>query len=235
MRTDTAAALVAFALLSGSAAAQNTVERVTIKGAYDVIIMPKDWNGSLFLYAHGYTADKRILAPIPDNLSQANVLLLPGLSFVPPGYASGVTTFRSVGWYVKDAVKDIENLRRYFVKKHGKPTHTYLWGHSGGGMVTEAVIEYFPGTYEGAAPMCGTGAGAWRNFNAALDLRLLYEYVCRDVPAARFACRVCADGKSRCLGDADCPAGQCASARQRLLPSEHTRQAKRAAGTSAQT
>ncbi len=208
MRARLAAAVVAFALLSGSAAAQNTVERVAIKGAQDMIVVPKDWNGGLFIYAHGYSADKRLLAPLPADPSKAPLLLLPGLAFVPPGYASAVTTFRSVGWYVKDAVKDIENLRRYFVKKHGKPKHTYIWGHSGGGMVTEAVIEYFPGTYEGAAPMCGTGAGAWRNFNAALDLRLLYETVCRDVPAARFVCRVCSDGKSRCLGDANCPAGQ---------------------------
>ncbi len=221
MRVRLAAAVVALALLSGSAIAQNTVERVTIKGAQDIIIMPKDWNGSLFLYAHGYTADKRILAPIPEDLSKANTLLLPGLLFVPPGYASAVTTFRSVGWYVKDAVKDIENLRRYFVKKHGKPKHTYIWGHSGGGMVTEAVIEYFPRTYEGAAPMCGTGAGARRNFNGALDLRVLYEYACQDVPAARFACRVCSDGKSRCLKDADCPAGQtCGAAEAPAAPED---------------
>src|SRR2546425_2520733 len=195
MRARLAAAVVAFALLSGSAAAQNTVERVAIKGAQDMIVVPKDWNGGLFIYAHGYTADKRILAPISEDVSKVNTLLLPGLLFVPPGYATAVTTFRSVGWYLKDAVKDIENLRRYFVKKHGKPRHTYIWGHSGGGMVTEAVIEYFPRTYEGAAPMCGPGAGGWRNFNGAFDLRVLYEYVCRDVAGVRFACRVCSGGK----------------------------------------
>jgi hypothetical protein len=75
-------------------------------------------------------------------------------------------------------------------------------------MITEAVIEYFPGTYDGAAPMCGPGAGGWRNFNAAFDLRMIYEYTCADVPAARFACRVCSDGRSRCLVDAHCPSGQ---------------------------
>jgi pimeloyl-ACP methyl ester carboxylesterase len=202
------AALVGLTLLSGPAVAENTVERVTIKGAYAKITIPKDWNGGLFIYAHGYTADKRILTPISDNLGEVNQVLLPGLLFTPPGYASAITTFRSVGWYVKDAIKDIENLRRYFVKKHGKPKHTYIWGHSGGGMVTQAVIEYFPHTYEGASPQCGTGAGARRNFNGAFDLRVLYEYVCRDVPAARFVCGVCSDGQSRCLTDAHCPAGQ---------------------------
>src|SRR5438093_11682737 len=105
MRARLAAAVVAFALLSGSAAAQNTVERVAIKGAQDMIVVPQDWNGGLFIYAHGYTADKRLLAPLPAEPSKAPLLLQPGLLSVPLGYATAVTTFRSVGWYVKDAVK----------------------------------------------------------------------------------------------------------------------------------
>ena len=55
MRARLAAVRVASALLSGSAAAQNTVERVTLKGAQDMIVVPKDWNGGLFIYAHRYT------------------------------------------------------------------------------------------------------------------------------------------------------------------------------------
>ena len=215
MRNPLVAALL-LTVVSAAPGLAQTVERFSIKGAQDAIVVPKDWNGSLFIYAHGYTADKVVLDPIPEDVSKANQLLLPALVslappdllFVPKGYASAVTSFRSVGWYVKDAVKDIENLRRYFVKKYGKPKRTYLWGHSGGGMVTETVIEYFPHTYEGAAPMCGPGAGARRNFDGAFDLRALYEFVCRDVAEARFVCRVCADGQSRCLVNADCPAGQ---------------------------
>jgi pimeloyl-ACP methyl ester carboxylesterase len=120
---------------------------------------------------------------------------------------------------VKDSIKDIENLRRYFVKKYGKPKHTYLWGHSGGGMVTSTVIEYMPNTYDGALPMCGPGAGARRNFDGALDLRLAYEYTCGQVPGAQFACRICSDGTSRCLVDADCASGTCGEA-EALAPPE---------------
>jgi len=188
------------------------------------MIIPENWNGSLFIYAHGYSADARLLKPFPPDITAANIggkvdflflaMLLPTLD----GYASATTTFRSVGWYVEDAIKDIENVRRHFVKKYGKPKHTYLWGHSGGGMVTSAVIEYMPETYEGALPMCGTGAGARRNFNGAFDLRVVYEYVCRDVPAARFTCRVCSDGATRCLADGDCPAGQSCGASETPAP-----------------
>ena len=195
-----------------------TVETFTVHGAYGMIVIPANWNGSLFIYAHGYTADKRFLAPLPADLTPTNftaklpVLLqasvLPSLN----GYAIATTTFRSVGWYVKDAVKDIETLRRIFVRRYGKPKFTYLWGHSGGGMVTAAVIEKFPDLYDGAAPLCGTGAGARRNFNGAFDLRVVYEYACRDVPEARFLCRVCSGGSERCLADSDCPSGQCGGA-----------------------
>lgn len=205
---------LALLLLAVPAWAQwRSVESVEIKGAHGLIIVPENWNGGLFIYAHGYSADQRILVPFPADLTPGNFLdkvnLLFQAAIIPAleGYASATTTFRSAGWYVKDAVKDIENLRRYFVKKYGKPRHTYLWGHSGGGMVTSTVIEYFPNTYDGAMPLCGPGAGARRNFDGALDLRLLYEYVCGDVPGARFACRVCSDGASRCLEDADCPGG----------------------------
>jgi hypothetical protein len=203
-----------------------TVEATTIKGAHALIIVPKNWNGSLFIYAHGYTADERLLQPFPDDVSVANftqklpllfqAVVLPTVS----GYASATTTFRSVGWYVEDAIKDVENLRRYFVKKYGKPRYTYLWGHSGGGMVTSTVIEYVPRTYDGALPMCGPGAGARRNFNGAFDLRVLYDVLCRGVEGAAFGCRVCSDGVSRCLREGDCPAGQTCGAAEPPAPLE---------------
>ena len=200
--------LVSLLVLATTSAAAQTVERVEIKGAHALITVPEPWNGSVFLYAHGYTSDERILAPIPDKLEDATPVLWPAMvSFVPAGSATAITTLRSTGWNVKDAIKDVENLRRYFTKKYGRPERTYLWGHSGGGMITAALIEYLPNTYDGAAPMCGTMAGGRRLWNGEYDLRVLYEYVCRDVQDARFTCGICADGRSRCLADADCPAG----------------------------
>jgi pimeloyl-ACP methyl ester carboxylesterase len=210
-------ALVLVALAGPAAAAWETVDTFTQKGAHGVIVIPDDWNGGLFIYAHGYSADRRLLEPFPDDLSDANFLqkLDPLLqaSMLPTiyGYAVATTTFRSVGWYVKDGIKDVENLRRRFVRKYGEPTYTYLWGHSGGGMMTAAVAEYFPDVYDGVMPMCGPVAGARRNFNGAFDLRATYEYVCGDVPDAQFVCGVCAGSKRRCLADDDCPDGRACS------------------------
>jgi hypothetical protein len=217
LRSFALAGLVALS----SAVPAATVERIEIKGAHALVTIPDDWNGSLFLYAHGYTSDERIVAPIPEQFGDAVLVLLPGLlPFVPAGYATAVSTFRSAGWDVKDAIKDVENLRRWFTKKHGRPKHTYIWGHSGGGMITQALIEYFPRTYDGASPQCATGGGGRRLWNAAYDLRVMYEWTCRDVPDSHMACGLCTDGASRCVDDVDCPAGQTCAGTEAPFPPE---------------
>jgi pimeloyl-ACP methyl ester carboxylesterase len=217
---------VLLATVRPAAAQWETVETFTLKGAHGVIVVPENWNGGLFVYAHGYSADSRIIEPFPDDLSPSNfttrINVLYQAAVLPTflGYAVATTTFRSVGWYVKDAIKDLESLRRRFVRRFGRPTTTYLWGHSGGGMMTATVIERFPDVYDGAMPLCGPVAGARRNFNGAFDLRVIYEYVCRDVPEARFACGLCADGRTRCLEDRDCPAGGACAGRETPAPPE---------------
>lgn len=204
--------------------ADNTVERMTLKGAPGLIVLPEGWDpatGSLVIYAHGYSADRRLLDDPFADLTKLDTLFLPSQLVLAPGRAVATTAFRSVGWYVKDAIKDIENLRRYFVKRYGKPKRTYLWGHSGGGMVTAAVIEALPTVYDAAAPLCGPVAGGRRNFNAAYDLRVVYEYVCGDVPGAQFTCRVCSGGRARCLQEGDCPAGEtCGAFESPVSPNE---------------
>src|SRR5262249_47611683 len=39
-------------------------------------------------------------------------------------------------------------------------------------------------------------------------------------PGSRFGCRVCSDGHSRCLADADCPAGQTCASDEKAAPAE---------------
>ena len=222
-------ALLVSLLLATPAAALTfrAVEPFSVEGAQDLIIVPEPWNGGLFIYAHGYTADQRTIVPYPADITPGNlatkltggdqVLQIP----LNLGYAVGTTTYRSVGWAVADAVQDIENVRSHFIATYGQPMHSYIWGHSEGGMVTQAVLELASPPYDGALPFCAPGAGARRNFNGAFDLRAVYEYVCRDVPEARFACHVCSGMKARCLVDADCPAGQtCGKAERPPRPSD---------------
>jgi hypothetical protein len=52
-----AAALVVASLAVPAAAQWRTVDTFTIKGAHGLIVVPENWNGGLFIYAHGYSRD----------------------------------------------------------------------------------------------------------------------------------------------------------------------------------
>jgi hypothetical protein len=206
-----------FVLRVPAAPAQDTfaaVDAFEKDGAYSLILVPHSWNGSFIVYAHGYDADYRNIRPYPSDITPANlpskltgadaILQIP----LALGYAVGTTTYRSVGWAVGDAWRDVDNVRRRFRRRHGKPRYTYVWGHSEGGIVTQTVIEKQPHAYDGALPLCAPGAGGRRNLNAAWDLRAAYEYTCAGVADAEFRCNLCSGGTARCLDDADCPSGQ---------------------------
>ena len=116
MRSLALVGLVLATLESPAAALTfHAVEPFSEKGAYNLILVPEPWNGGFIVYAHGYTADQRTIVPYPADITPANiasklaggdqVLQIP-LNF---GYAVATTTYRSVGWAVADAVKDIEN------------------------------------------------------------------------------------------------------------------------------
>jgi hypothetical protein len=199
---------------AASADTFDVVDAFQKDGAFSLIIVPHSWNGAFIVYAHGYDADYRDIKPYPSDITPANITSkLSGADLILQipltlGYAVGTTTYRSVGFAVADAWRDVDNVRRRFRKRVGTPTFTYVWGHSEGGIVTQTVIEKRPHDYDGALPMCALGAGSRRNLNGAWDLRAAYEYICAGVPDAEFRCNLCSDGTSRCLVDADCPSGQ---------------------------
>ena len=50
-----AIAILLLAVALPARAQWKSVELVEIKGAYGLIIVPENWNGSLCIYAHGYS------------------------------------------------------------------------------------------------------------------------------------------------------------------------------------
>src|SRR5262245_835030 len=125
-------------------------------GAFSLIIVPPSRNGAFIVYAHGYDADYRDIKPYPSDITPANITSkLSGADLILQipltlGYAVGTTTYRSVGYAVADAWRDVDNVRRRFRKRVGKPNFTYVRGHSEGGMVTQTVIEQQPHESDGA-------------------------------------------------------------------------------------
>lgn len=183
-RTALAAAALAFVLALGAPpaaraqqagqpppAATTTVDAGEINGARFRIEIPANWNRGLVMYAHGY---QRVGAR-PGN-PDAPVRVAFRNVFLSRGYAFAESDYSTQGWAVKEALEDTEALRRYVVAKHGKPSETYIIGHSMGGHISLATIERYPDVYQGALPMCGP-LGATLDFfdNGLFDMLVVFE------------------------------------------------------------
>lgn len=155
-------------LFATLAFADAKIELGEINGAKFRIDMPANWNGGLVMYCHGYNP-KPVAYDEKEN-PLLNVFLDQGYAVAQSGYASG-------GWAIQEGAVDTENLRRYFVKKYGKPKETYVTGHSMGGFLTMTLMELYPGIYDAGMPMCGPLAPTV-NFMArgAFDAKVLFDY-----------------------------------------------------------
>ncbi len=144
------------------------IELGDINGAKFRIDMPANWNGGLVVYCHGYNPKPGVFDEKSNPL--ANVFLDQGYAVAQSGYAAG-------GWAIQEAAVDTESLRRYFVKKYGKPKETYITGHSMGGFLTMNLIEQNPSVYDAAMPMCGPLAPPMQFIaRGAFDSRVLFDY-----------------------------------------------------------
>ena len=101
------------------------------------------------------------------------------------GFAVAASSYRQPGWAVFKTNQDLRALVDVFSAEFGAPREIILYGGSLGGLVSVAAIEKGRlGNVVGALSFCGVLAGS-RNWDAALDLRLTYDHVCREVKAAR--------------------------------------------------
>ncbi len=130
------------------------------------IRVPANWNGTLLVYAHGYSP-----GPIPPKLTllpeDENVLL-------SRGFALAASRFGGTGWNVKEGMQNTANLTAAFRDMVGHPQRTIMWGGSMGGLMTLGMIEKFPGLYDGAIALCPPAAGTPRRFDLGLDIALAY-------------------------------------------------------------
>lgn len=140
-----------------SAATAGTYTGTIGRAAYE-IKMPATWNGTLLLWNHGIrtTVDPNRApesAPRGTDGSTADALLA-------KGYALAGSAYSSNGFAVRDAINDDVALLAEFGRRFGKPTSTYVWGASLGGLVSATLVEERPDLVQGAAPGCGVLAGA---------------------------------------------------------------------------
>ncbi len=171
--------LVVDAQENSDAKGEKKVERDTLDGAVFHIEVPAQWNKVLVMYCHGYQ-----LAGLPPNMNDVRLNLFRG-ALVSRGFAFAQSAYRVQGWAVKEAIEDTEALRRYFVTKYGKPSETYIMGHSMGAVITLATIEKYPEIYNGALPLCGPLNVILEGFQERVfDMLVTFEYFFPDTVGA---------------------------------------------------
>jgi hypothetical protein len=192
--------VIGFALSAASALAQETPQaQLTVcptevaeiatcytsrlaSGAYVLAAMPKAWNGNLTVFAHGGPS----LVPMKDTYSQND--LTKYSIWVKLGYGWVATTYRREGYGARMAAEDVDQARQFFLARLGKPQHTILHGASFGGLVSAKLLELHAKNadgslnYDGALLNSGLLAGATRGYDFRVDLRVVYQYYCKNLP-----------------------------------------------------
>jgi pimeloyl-ACP methyl ester carboxylesterase len=129
---------------------------------YDIEV-PSAWNGTLFLYSHGYVppGGPKFAAASPSVDATAWLL---GHHFAAAG-----SSYSTTGWALPEAFTDQVALLDRFQQLVGKPKRVIAWGVSLGGMITAGLVQLYPDRFAAAMPMCGVLSGGIATWNLELD------------------------------------------------------------------
>jgi pimeloyl-ACP methyl ester carboxylesterase len=125
------------------------------------MMVPANFNGTVYLYSHGYRPNVPVPAGIPGyggytvtntpqpapNAAIVGALLAKGYGVVGSGFARQ-------GWNADSAIKTNVELISLFKKQFTKTTKVVAWGESLGGFITQALAEQYPNLVDAAAPLC---------------------------------------------------------------------------------
>ena len=154
-------------------------------GAHYLIAMPAAWTGVLVLHAHGgpMLGPPRVERSREDLQRWAVMLRL--------GHAWAGSTYRDGGVQVRAAAEDTERLRRIFLAHVAQPKVTVLHGQSWGASVAAIGAETYTARdangrrpYDAVLLTSGVLAGGSRAYDFRLDLRVVYQALCRNHPKA---------------------------------------------------
>ncbi len=165
-------AAVLLVSLAGSVRAQTGVAThsgALPDGATYLIEVPANWNGTLFLYSHGYVAPGAAnpAADVGDPITRFFML--------SSGYALAGSSYATTGWAIHEAIPDQIAVLDLFKQFVAQPKRTIAWGHSLGGIITAGLIQKHPERFDAALPMCGVLSGGVATWNTALDSQFAFK------------------------------------------------------------
>jgi pimeloyl-ACP methyl ester carboxylesterase len=138
-------------------------------GATYLIQVPYNWNGTLFLYSHGYVTpgspNPAVDVGDPDT----------GAFLLADGFALAGSSYATTGWAIHEALNDQIDVLDLFDSMFGHPVATIAWGHSLGGIITAGLIQRNPKRFTAAQPMCGVLSGGVATWNTALDAEFAFK------------------------------------------------------------
>jgi pimeloyl-ACP methyl ester carboxylesterase len=136
--------------------------------AYQIEV-PAQWNGTLFLWSHGYVAPGSTNAAQDAPIGDARTWLL------GHDYAIAGSSYSSTGWAIEDALGDQMALLDFFGGHVGKPRRVIAWGASLGGIITAGLVQLHPDRFVGAMPLCGVLSGGIATWNSELDAAYAFK------------------------------------------------------------
>jgi len=164
-----ALALLVVPSMAGAQTGVATYAGALPDGATYLIEVPANWNGTLFLYSHGY------VVPGPSNPAQDVGDTVTRFFMLSSGFALAGSSYATTGWALEQALPDQIAVLDAFNTTVGTPKQTIAWGHSLGGMITAGLIQRYPDRFDAALPMCGVLSGGVATWNTALDSAFAFK------------------------------------------------------------
>jgi pimeloyl-ACP methyl ester carboxylesterase len=164
-------AILVLSIADTSRAQSNVVTKTDTlsDGATYLIQVPVNWNGTLFLYSHGYVepgaANPAMDVGDPDT----------GAFLLANGFALAGSSYATTGWAIHEALTDQIAVLDLFDTMFPHPAATIAWGHSLGGIITAGLIQRNPKRFTAAQPMCGVLSGGVATWNTALDAEFAFK------------------------------------------------------------
>ncbi len=164
-----APALAATQTCGGSGTPSTTTGALPDGATYKIDCPAGPWNGTLFLYSHGY------VTPGGENPAQDAGDPATAGWLLSHGFALAGSSYARTGWAIEQALPDQIATLDTFGQTFGTPTRTIAWGHSLGGIITAGLIQRYPARFTAALPMCGVLSGGVATWNTALDAAFAFQ------------------------------------------------------------
>jgi pimeloyl-ACP methyl ester carboxylesterase len=170
--------------LSGIAGAQileqpelQLEEYIEFEGVKVGIKIPTDWNGSWFLYVHGFAPDPTTVPIDEKRPVTSSMAVVIARRF---GYATARSQHPSS---LEGGAEYTDRLRSYLLERFERREKVLVGGNHMGGIISTVIMERYPDNYHGALVLTGIGIpqsslALQRNFH----IRIVFDYMFPGLP-----------------------------------------------------